>query len=378
MQNKLEEPDENETRSISPKRNWNISLAAAKSASNGMRLIVTYGKNGESQLFLTAPRSPSDETVFAYVTTSRPQLMRKAIWSPTSRWQVTRRITVFWPSIFESQRGIRCKHTWIRSRQGYEDPADTSEALAAGIVPNVVSWSGADTVGVSYECRESEITDTPCQSSKPEDIRICLQAGIIPNVYAGIFVNATIKEASSFTNGDHHTDVEVLCMSPKQMRKKPWKTILYETCNESGLLSCRKDPTAKVPEKDGRIRSSNKLYCKRCTRKCTRVDFKEANFNKNILIMRATSTCSPGNGIPFPYRYRRMKVLKKRFVILPIWMWKNLNSVNACRSILLAQSSEVNSYFPFWREKTRWKPKQHSFTCRTIYGVLSTWSEFRN
>lgn len=160
---------------------------------------------------------------FAYVTTSRPQLMQKAIWSPTSRWQVTRRITVFWPSIFESQRGIRYKHTWSVADKGYEDPADTSEALAAGIVPNVVSWSGADTVGVSYECRESEITDTPCQSSKPEDIRICLQAGIIPNVYAGIFVNATIKEASSFTNGDHHTDVEILCMSPKQMRKKAMK-----------------------------------------------------------------------------------------------------------------------------------------------------------
>ena len=43
----------------------------------------------------------------------------------------------------------------------------------------------------------------------------------------------------------------------------------------------------KSLKKDGRIRYCNKLACKKCSHKCTKAAFKEADFNKDTLVMKA-------------------------------------------------------------------------------------------
>ncbi len=316
--NQLEEADENETRSLS-KEELEHKLDSCKERKQRYETYREHmEKCGASQLSLTDPEARLMKQNEGFGVCYNIQTAVDAESHLIADFEVTNNptdhglLTHISSKVKEEYEVDMLESV---ADKGYEDPADMSEALAEGIVPNVVSRSGADTVEVSYECREAEITDAQRQSSKPEDIRTCLQAGIIPDMYTGILTNAVFKDVSSFTKGDHNTDAEVLSMFPEQMREKAIKGYFVRDVQRN-LVYCPAGEILrqKSLKKDGRIRYCNKLACKRCIRKCTRADFKEADFDKDILIMRATSTKynRPGNGNPSPDRHRRIKVLKRK------------------------------------------------------------------
>lgn len=78
--------------------------------------------------------------------------------------------------------------------KGYECPEDHTEALASGIVPNVIQRDGSYREFVEFEYLASEITDEQKSSNKPEDLKTCLQAGVIPDAYKGILTDAKKTE----------------------------------------------------------------------------------------------------------------------------------------------------------------------------------------
>lgn len=170
--------------------------------------------------------------------------------------------------------------------KGYECPEDHAEALASGIVPNVIQRDGSCREVVEFEYLASEITDGQKSSNQPEDLRTCLQAGVIPDAYKGILTDAEKTEVRRRTTPT--SDSEILRMSPEEMRKKALEGFFVRDA-ERNLVYC---PQAEIlrqksVKRNGYIRYCNKLACKRCKNKCTTSKFKEADFYKDVLIKPA-------------------------------------------------------------------------------------------
>lgn len=78
--------------------------------------------------------------------------------------------------------------------KGYEDPEDHAEALVSGIVPNVIQRNGEDTEEVRFEYHEVTISEEQQNSARPEDLKACLEAGIVPAAYKDILSEGRVVE----------------------------------------------------------------------------------------------------------------------------------------------------------------------------------------
>lgn len=136
-----------------------------------------------------------------------------------------------------------------------------------------------------FEHIEAAVTDEMLNSTKPEDLERCLEAGKIPTAYAGILDTPQIGVRKSYectapSNIKEMSDEELLQLALQgYFVRDAAKNLVY--CLQGSILP------QKSLKKDGRIRYCNKLACKKCSHKCTKSAFKEADFNKDTLIMKA-------------------------------------------------------------------------------------------
>ena len=167
--------------------------------------------------------------------------------------------------------------------KGYECPEDHADALANGIIPNVIQRDGGCTEQVQFDYNEATITDEQKASTKPEDLKACLEAGVIPDVYEGILTDAQTAEVKEFATDV--VDSAVLKMTPEQMRAKALEGYFVRDA-ERNLVYCPQGEILrqKSIKRNGMIRYCNKLACKKCKCKCTAQRFKEVDFNKDTLI----------------------------------------------------------------------------------------------
>lgn len=199
--------------------------------------------------------------------------------NPTDHGQITNVATEV-----KNDYGVEILET--TADKGYECSEDHAEALASGIIPNVIQRDGSCREVVEFEYLASEITDEQKSSNKPEDLKACLQAGVIPDAYEGILTDAEQTEIRRRMTSTSNSDV--LRMSPDEMRKKALEGFFVRDA-ERNLVYC---PQAEIlrqksVKRNGYIRYCNKLACKRCKNKCTTSKFKEADFYKDILIKPA-------------------------------------------------------------------------------------------
>lgn len=167
--------------------------------------------------------------------------------------------------------------------KGYECPEDHAEALASGIVPNVIQRDGSSEEHVEFEHNDREITEEQRSSTNPEDLRACLEAGVVPDVYEGILSDAEITNVRIYGTAD--TDSAVLKMTSEEMRAKALEGYFVRDV-ERNLVYCPQGCILrqKSIKRNGNIRYCNRLACKHCKCKCTMSKFKEADFNKDCLI----------------------------------------------------------------------------------------------
>lgn len=167
--------------------------------------------------------------------------------------------------------------------KGYECPEDHAEALASGIVPNVIQRDGGCTEQVQFDYNEATITDEQKANTKPEDLKACLEAGVIPDAYEGILTDVQTAEVKEFATDV--ADSAVLKMTPEQMRAKALEGYFVRDA-ERNLVYCPQGEILrqKSIKRNGMIRYCNKLACKKCKSKCTALKFKEADFSKDTLI----------------------------------------------------------------------------------------------
>lgn len=174
--------------------------------------------------------------------------------------------------------------------KGYEEPQDMANALANGIVPNVITREGGNTKTLEYQYNAADITDEQRASTKPEDLKACLEAGVIPDTYKGILSDAQVVEKRMYDKSDGITPGEILKMTTEEMTAKAKEGYFIRDA-ERNLVICPMGEIlrAKSIKSNGNIRYCNKLACKRCTCKCTKAKFKEADFSKDQLVKRSAS-----------------------------------------------------------------------------------------
>lgn len=199
--------------------------------------------------------------------------------------------------------------------KGYECPEDHANALAAGIVPNVIQRNGECTEEVAYEYHEAEISDEQRASTDPKDLETCLKAAVIPDAYKDLLTDVRVVEEKSYVADV--SDSDVLKMTGEEMRAKAVEGYFVRDA-ERNLVYCPGGHILrqKSLKNNGMIRYCNKLACKQCKNKCTSAKFKEADFNKDKLIMLARGykpqdSDDDADGRPKPPRQKRAVEIKK-------------------------------------------------------------------
>lgn len=182
--------------------------------------------------------------------------------------------------------GVRILET--TADKGYECPEDHAEALASGIIPNVIQRDGSSHEIVEFEYQASDITGIQKSCGSPDGLKACLQAGIVPDAYQGILTDAEITEVRR--RALPASDSGVLRMNPEEMRRKAIEGFFVRDA-ERNLVYCPQGETLrqKSVRRNGNIRYCNRLACRKCRHKCTTSKFKEAGFPKDVLIR-------PGDG----------------------------------------------------------------------------------
>ena len=169
--------------------------------------------------------------------------------------------------------------------KGYESPEDHANALASGIIPNVIQRNGGSTETVTFEYVERYISDDQINSAKPENLRLCLESGVIPTAYEGILSNPCIREVKSYSCD--LDDSEVIKMTQEEMMAKAAEGYFVRD-PERNIVYCPMGQTLrqKSIKRNGFIRYCNRLACARCKNKCTKSSNKEVDFNKDSLLIR--------------------------------------------------------------------------------------------
>ena len=132
----------------------------------------------------------------------------------------------------------------ITADKGYECPEDHTEALASGIIPNVIQRDGCCREFVEFEYLASEITDEQKSSKKPVDLKACLQAGVIPDAYKGILTDAEkteIRRRMILTS-----DSDILRMNPDEMRKKALEGFFVRDAERNQVLPTRRNSSTEI------------------------------------------------------------------------------------------------------------------------------------
>ena len=199
--------------------------------------------------------------------------------------------------------------------KGYECPEDHANALASGIVPNVIQRDGGCTEEVKFDYHEAEISDEKKASTKPEDLKACLEAGVVPDAYKDILTNVEVVEEKSYVADI--ADSDVLKMTDEEMKAKAAEGYFVRDA-ERNFIYCPQGQMLrqKSIKRSGMIRYCNKLACKHCKNKCTTAEHKEVDFNKDKLIILARgykpqTSDDNDDGRTKPPRQKRTKEVKK-------------------------------------------------------------------
>lgn len=141
---------------------------------------------------------------------------------------------------------------------GYDAREDILECLKHGIIPNVALKKDSTECEVKLEYKANIITAEVLNSTKPEDIQKCLEAGILPTVYENenieIEVVEEIKHSTSEKCFKLNDDGESV------------------TCPRGSILN----KSAYLHNKSA-TRFVSRSSCSNCTNKCTSSKFKQVD-----------------------------------------------------------------------------------------------------
>ena len=181
---------------------------------------------------------------------------------------------------------------------GYDVGADLTNTLTAVNGDETIYGKfnyGKSEFGVTYSLdyhnfkgTEYEENDTDASSTKPEDLKKCLHAGVIPDAYKGVIEGMEVKEVRRKVKEDNDQAPKSIYGTSEEMLAKA-KEGYFVRDPEANLVYC---PTGEIlrqkcVKKNGNIRYANKNACRHCPNrnKCYKGknEWKEIDFNKDTL-----------------------------------------------------------------------------------------------
>jgi len=142
--------------------------------------------------------------------------------------------------------------------KGFEDIEDILKCILSGTIPHVPTASGEESYELELDHKENEISEEQINSTKAEDIKACLEAGVLPRAYEGKGIEVSIEEKETLEDGDK-----------------------YFKLNEEGTaVIC---PQGKLLGKvaylkgKGKTRFTSRSACRDCKEKCTAKKFKQVD-----------------------------------------------------------------------------------------------------
>ena len=174
--------------------------------------------------------------------------------------------------------------------KGYECPEDMVECLEKGVIPNVISKSKKQGYELETKYEASEIDENTIKSRKADDIKKCLRAAVIPEVYKDYISDIKVTEKKNLLKEDESPESElpVYKMSEQEMRERALKGYFVRDA-ERNIVYCPGGFTlrAKSFRRNGSVVYANRVACKKCplSNICnkTKSPFKEVEFSKDSL-----------------------------------------------------------------------------------------------
>lgn len=216
--------------------------------------------------------------------------------------------------------------------KGYHKDEDYITCLEKGIIPNVILDDGKD----EYELEiEYEVNECDPGSTDAEELKKCLHAGIIPEVYKGCIEDMEVTEVRYKPGTENKADLQNPKRTEEEMKARAAEGYFVRD-PEGNCVHCPGGATLwqKSVKTNGNIRYSNKKMCKQCPykNKCVtseKYPWKEIDFNKDTLEKRAKwwedsgpptdtdpdGTKKAGKKERVPFHYKKKKVV--RFKLKP-------------------------------------------------------------
>jgi len=150
----------------------------------------------------------------------------------------------------------------VSADKGYDDKEDILECLMNGTIPHVPPKAGGESYEFELEYKEAEITEELLASTKPEDIRTCLEAGVVPDAYKDKGIEVTVEEVEKY---EPDAEDPQSCFTLNE----DGTAVICPNGSELGKVSM-------LPNKD-KTRFVSRSACRKCTEKCTTSAFKQVD-----------------------------------------------------------------------------------------------------
>lgn len=202
--------------------------------------------------------------------------------------------------------------------RGYESTEDMAQCLEKGIIPHVITDDGKDSYELEIPYEEAE---TDIHSTDPEELKKCLRAGEIPEVYKEVLEDAKVVEVRRRVVDEATETPTSPYGTPEEMKERaregyfvrdPERNQVYCPAGEILRQKCIK--------KNGNIRYANKNACRHCKNrnKCYkgRNEWKEVDFTKDQLQKPCRDWLmsegkEPETDVkPKTWHYKKVKVVK--------------------------------------------------------------------
>ncbi len=170
--------------------------------------------------------------------------------------------------------------------KGYEQEDDMISCLENGIIPHVITDDGKDSYELEISYEEAEANE---KSNNPEEIKKCLHAGVIPEVYKDIISGMEVKTVRRKDLDSEKIESEKSVYGTEESMKARALEGYFVRDPERNLVYCPAGEILrqKCIKKNGSIRYANKTACRHCKNrnKCYKGknEWKELDFTKDGL-----------------------------------------------------------------------------------------------
>lgn len=209
-------------------------------------------KSGESQILTTDPEAKVMESKDGYHCYYNVQTSVDEGSHLIAEYDVTDHCTdqgLLKAMADKTRRAMHREVIEVVADRGYESRKDIENCVQNGIVPNVAMKYDKKHRVHMLPYMESEITEEIFRSEKPEDIRSCLHAGIMPKCYEGSCLSLEVLRRDTLSCFSKNPDGTVSCPTGKCLYpvRKKGKNTLYrsrEACRDC-LTRCTSSGIAK-------------------------------------------------------------------------------------------------------------------------------------